>query len=88
VTGRLKLRTVDLVWREVDAETIVLDLRTQRYLSISHSGSVIWRSLAEGSTHEELVERLTASFGIAEEVARSDVDAFLADCRERGLLEP
>jgi hypothetical protein len=47
----------------------------------------MWNALGAGTTREELTARLVDEYGIDAETASQDVDAFLADLRERGLLD-
>ena len=82
----MQLRDTDLNWREVEGELVALDLRESRYLAVNPTGRVLWAALAEGTTREELIERLVESFGIEEARAAADVDAFTAELESRGLL--
>lgn len=84
----LRARTDDLSWREVDDEVIILDLLSQRYLSLNFTGLTIWRRLQDdGATIEELANALTEEYtGIDAEVAEHDVRTFVALLRERNLL--
>jgi hypothetical protein len=84
---QLKLRPTDVAWQEVDGEVVALDEREALYLAANPAGAILWRALANGTTHERLVTGLVAEFGIETDRASADVDAFLADLRERGLLD-
>jgi hypothetical protein len=81
-----RLRAVDLTWRVLDDEVVVLDLRTSSYFSVNDTGKVLWDVLVEGASEEQLVTVLVDRFGISEDVARRDVGAFLSLCSERELL--
>ncbi|HKY49570.1 MAG TPA: PqqD family protein [Acidimicrobiia bacterium] len=83
----MKLRSDDLVWQKVDADIVVLDLRTSIYFRINGSGAVLWEQLATEATNTDLENSLVARYGISAEKATSDVIAFLADARDRGFLE-
>jgi Coenzyme PQQ synthesis protein D (PqqD) len=83
-----QLRKDDLVWRGVDDETIILDLRTSLYLSLNSAAASLWQSLEKGATERQMAESLCDKFGIAEDRARLDVKAFIACCQERDLLDP
>lgn len=83
---RLRLRDVDLDWREVEGELVALDLRESRYLAVNRTGQVLWAALAEGATRAQLVERLIEEFGIDHARAAADVDAFTAELESRDLL--
>jgi hypothetical protein len=84
---QLKLRREGLTWREIDDEVVALDVESATYLSANASGRLLWRSLSEGATREELVSCLVDEFEIDAERAGADVDAFLAELSKRGLLE-
>ena len=85
--NRLKLREEGLTWREIDDEVVALDVETATYLSANASGRLLWRSLSEGATREELVSSLVEEFEIDADRAGADVDAFLGELSKRGLLE-
>lgn len=85
--ARVRLRDDAVVWREIDGETVVLDLGSSRYLSVNGTGTVLWPALVRGTTLAALADLLVSSFGIDEEQARVDVAAFLDVCRARDLLE-
>jgi hypothetical protein len=84
----LKLRPTAVAWREVDGEVIALGLESSTYFGTNPSGTLLWRRLAEGTTRDELVNELAQTFGLATERSEADVDAFLAELADRGLLEP
>jgi len=82
----LKLREDGLEWREVEGEVIVLDLDGNVYISLNGTGAVCWHALAEGTTREEMLRRVTTRFDVDEERAAADIDAFLSRLGEQGLL--
>lgn len=82
-----RLRGSGLQWREIDGETVVLDIPSSVYLSANASGSVLWAELARGATEAELAARLVADFGIDAGRAAEDAAAFLAALDAHGLLE-
>lgn len=83
----IRLRQGAASWREIEGETVLLDLENSVYLGLNAAGTTLWPALAEGATRADLVDRLTAAFGIDRTVAEADVDAFVESVRERGLLE-
>jgi sensor domain CHASE-containing protein len=85
--NELKLREAELSWRQVGDEVIVLDLRSNAYLSINRSGIPLWEMLVDGSTPTTMTERLVSDFAVEEERARADVEAFVAMLVERDLLQ-
>jgi hypothetical protein len=83
----LRLRAEGLEWREIEGEIVALDRRSSTYLSVNRTGAALWARLREGSTRDELVAELKSAFGVDDEVAGRDLDAFLEALRERDLLE-
>ena len=82
----LRLRSDAIAWREIDGETVLLDLRTSTYLAVNASATLLWRLLADGTSAEMLAAALVDEYDIAPDEASADVEAFLQDCRERELL--
>jgi hypothetical protein len=83
----LRLRQEGLTWRLIDDELVAVDVEGSTYLSANPSASLLWGALADGATHIELVDRLVERYGIEQQQAESDVDAFLEDLTAKGLLE-
>jgi hypothetical protein len=83
----MRLRADQLSWREIDGETVLLDLATSKYLRVNQTGTLLLRELATGCPRDRLVTALREAYGLSEEAAMSDVDAFVAMLSERGLLE-
>lgn len=84
---RHQLRAVDVAWREVDGELLVLDLRTSGYLSINATGKELWSRLLDGATQDELATALVETHGIDEQQAHRDVGAFIDLLHDRQLLD-
>jgi hypothetical protein len=82
----LKLRSEQLAWREIEGEAVVLDLRSGTYLSVNVVGRMLWTQLADGATPAELYATVAEAFEIDPATAREDVNRFLTDLTERGLL--
>lgn len=82
----LTLREGAVSWREVDGETILLDIDNADYLGLNGAGTLLWRLMAAGTTRTRLIGALHAEFGIDTEQATDDVDAFLHQARQRKLL--
>jgi hypothetical protein len=83
-----RLRDGDLEWREVEGEIVALDVRASTYLSVNKTGTVLWPQLTAGASRDDLVAALTARYGVDDEAAGRDVDAFLDALETRGLLAP
>lgn len=85
--SKVQLVRRGLDWREVDSQLIALDSERSIYLSANPAGTVLWRTLAEGSSEEELARLLVETYEIDPERASQDVSRFVADLERLGLLE-
>lgn len=83
---RVRLRAEAITWRIVDGEVIALDRRNWAYVTINESGALLWPSLVEGASRDELVARLVAGYGIDYDAASRDVTGFLSLLESRDLL--
>jgi hypothetical protein len=83
----MQLRQDGLTWHVAGDDVVVLDLQGSVYLRLNGSGRVLWERLAEGATEDDLAAALVGTYGIDLERATADVDGFLADLRQRGLLQ-
>jgi hypothetical protein len=84
---QLRLQKQHVEWREVDGEVIALEQKQSAYLAANQSGSLLWRALADGSSEVELVRLLMSQYDIDADTARTDVDGFVSDLDQMGLLE-
>jgi hypothetical protein len=82
----LKLRDADLHWREIDGEIIALEARGSTYVAANGAGTLLWRSLASGTTPDALADELVRAYGIDRGRATADAGAFIAQLRAQGLL--
>jgi coenzyme PQQ synthesis protein D (PqqD) len=86
LTVQIRLRTDGLTWREIDDELVVLDVVRSNYLATNEAGRLLWRSLASGTTRDDLVRELSDAFELEVETACADVDRFLDELRAQALL--
>ena len=76
----------DLVVEEIDGDIVVLDLEGNKYFGLNAVGWMIWRGIdEEDRSFGEIVEGITAEFGIDRETARTDAAAFIEQLLDAGL---
>ena len=64
-----------------DGSAVVLHLDTRYYFTLSESGALLWKTLADagtGLTPTDLASALTTEYEIDDETARHDVESWLA----------
>ena len=81
------LRSDAVSWREVDGEIVALDIASGAYFSVNGAGRVLWKSLVDPVSVDDLAIALSESFSIPKEQAASDAAAFVDDLLERQLAE-
>lgn len=84
---RYRLRQEELVWRTVEDETVILDLRKSNYFALNASAGFLWQRLEDGSSESELVDTLVGAFDLDEAAAIVDVREFITGCVGRGLVD-
>ena len=80
-------RRADVVWQEIDGQAVALDLRSSRYFTINASGAALWELLADETDVPTMVAALVTTHGIDPGRAAADVDSFLSELRDNGLIE-
>lgn len=70
----------------IDDEIVVMDLAKGTFFSLTGTSLAIWAALDEEPARDALLERLAGEFGVASDSIASDVDAFLGQLREAGLI--
>jgi len=76
----------DALARELDGEVLVLDLKTSLYFGMTGTGARIWRLIEAGQDRAAIVAALAREYGVAADAIEGDVDAFLDDLLDRGLV--
>lgn len=82
----MRLRNDNLVLREIDGETVLLDLVSSTYFASNRTGTFLLQQLRTEHDRESLAAALAAEFGLGPEEARADTDAFVATLEEKNLL--
>lgn len=85
--GPLRLRTDDVIWREVGDELLVLRESSGTYLSLNATGRELWQRLGAGASEQELADWLAEHYDLPSDQAERDVELFVASLRDRQLLE-
>ena len=72
-----------------DGSAVLLHLHTKYYYSLNETGSFLWKLLesAEGASEEEMKEELCAAFDVRPEQAKADINEFIKDLSEQGLIK-
>lgn len=78
--------------REIAGETVLLPVgelavRFQGIMSLNETGAFLWKQMQEECTEETLVQAILGEYDTTEACARKDVQAFVKQLQEHGLLQ-
>ena len=73
--------------RQLDGESIVLDLHTNYFYSLDAIGSRMWTAIVGGGTLRDVRDALLADFDVAPQRLETDLFAFADKLQRLGLLE-
>ncbi len=73
-------------WRDVDSDLVLFDERSLQYHALNGVGSAIWRRCARGTPLPDIVADLAATYDAPGEAIAEQVDAFLKELLEAGML--
>lgn len=76
----------DLTWRDLDGELVVLNSKSGDYHTFNSVGRSIWLSLAESKPVDVIQTLITNEFDIDSQRALDDIQNFIQDLTQRGLL--
>jgi hypothetical protein len=79
-------RANDIPTAPLDDSLLMLNIARGQYHSLNDVGARVWELLAEPTTRDTLVERLVEEFDVEQDVCGAEVDAFIGELSERGLL--
>ena len=79
------------ILREVMDVFVIIGVGSEAYtpneiMSLNETGAFLWRILEDGADREKLVASLLSEYDVDEQTAAADVDAFLANLRDKALI--
>jgi hypothetical protein len=77
----------DVMVRKVGEESVLLDLKTERYLGLDDVSARFWDLLTSGEPIQSAYDKLLEEFEVEPERLRNDLDAFVHELIEFGLIE-
>lgn len=87
-TGQCRVHiSQDVVFRTVEGEHVLLDLRTGNFYSLNATGSEMWDLLREGLAVDEVARRFALHYDVAVEIARVDIGELVGELEKRGLVQ-
>ncbi len=75
----------DAVFRELDGESVVLNLETGMYYGLDAVGTTVWRAVEPTGTLRQALDRVLAEFDAEQSKAETDLLELAAGLIEKGL---
>ena len=73
-------------FRNDEQSSVIVHLPTQLRVVLDAVGNFIWRRIAKGNGRETIVQGLSAHYGVAPVTAAADLDDFIEELLEAGIL--
>lgn len=82
----------DFILRQIAGKNVVLPIgmatvNFDGMMTLNNSGVMLWKTLEQGATRDELVDVLTKEYDVSNEEAGKDVDEFIAALQQTGCIE-
>jgi hypothetical protein len=88
--GSLNLRATvpeAVITRELDGETILLNLDTGIYFGLDKVGTDVWRAILAAATLEEALGKVQSEYDVEPGVLRTDFVRLVDELLAKGLLQ-
>lgn len=77
----------DVMVRKVGEESVLLDLKTERYLGLDDVSARFWEVLTTGESIQSAYQTLLAEFDVDPERLSQDLDDFVQELLQLGLVQ-
>lgn len=77
----------DVVFRDLDGEAVLLDLKTGTYFGLDPIGTRIWLLLHQGRRLAEVRDAIAEEYDVHAEALGGDLLGFVGELEAQGLLE-
>lgn len=81
-------RNPDLIFSDMDGETVMMSIQNGEYYGLDEVGSRIWQLLENPESAETLTQKLIEEYEVSQETCLSDVMEFLNILAEKQLIVP
>lgn len=85
--SRVQIREGDVLFQELQGETVLLNLTTGVYLGLNPIGTRIWRLMESKQSLREVLDAMLQEYDVPEEQLTGDVVSLVDKMRAHGLVE-
>lgn len=76
----------DVVFRELEGETVILNLESGTYFGLDAVGTRIWQLCQEHGSLRTVLQAMQNEFEAADEILEADLLSLIDELAERGLI--
>jgi hypothetical protein len=77
----------DILISEVGGESVLLNLKSERYFGLDDMGTQMWKTLIASDSIQAAYETLLAEYDVEASRLREDLDELIQKLMEQGLVE-
>ena len=75
-----------VLFRDLDGETVILNLDTESYLGLDDVGTRMWTALTNQPSIQAAYDLLLAEFDVSPETLRADMERLIGEMLGHGLI--
>jgi hypothetical protein len=76
-----------VLFRQLDEESVLLNLHTEQYLGLDEVGTRMWLALKEEQSFAAACQRLLSEYDVEADTVERDLDRLLKQMQDEGLIE-
>jgi len=77
----------DVVWRNLQGESVLLDLKSGVYFGLDAVGTRIWTLLQDHSDLQAVLQEMLSEYEVSEETCARDLMNLVSAMAEKGLVQ-
>jgi hypothetical protein len=77
----------DVLVRELDGESVILDLSNENYFGLDEIGTRIWQTLVNSHTVQDAYDTLLQEYDVSPEQLRADMEELISELVNNGLVK-
>jgi hypothetical protein len=79
--------SADVMIRQIGDESVLLDMKSERYVGLDGISTRIWQVLTSGESLQAAYDALLVEFDVEPERLRADLEEFVQELVQYGLVE-
>lgn len=76
----------EIIWREMDGETVLLNPMTGRYFGLNTVACSFWTRVDGAASLENIIDQLLEEYDVDRDTLKTDIDSLIASMLEYELI--